>query len=570
MTSHPQQPAGISIVLGGEAGQGIQTIEELLTRILKREGYHVHATKEYMSRVRGGANSTSIRVAATRVQAPLERIDLLLPLDREVLPRLRPRLSEGTIIAGDSEVLATDLPILDVPFGRLAKEMGNSLFANTIALGLILGLLATDRRHMETLLTERFSGKGEETVAGNLRAAGLGYERGEELRRSASISLPEIARAEIDDEIMLNGSEAVALGAIAGGCRCVTSYPMTPGTGAFTFLARYARDFELLVEQAEDEIAAINMALGAWYAGGRAMVSTSGGGFALMTEGISLAGMLESPVVVHLAQRPGPATGLPTRTEQGDLQLALYAGHGDFPRILLAPETLADAFSLTAQAFNLADRYQVPVILLTDQYLVDTYYNTPAFALEGIEVDDRTVETDDDYRRYRITADGISPRGIPGRGSGLVCVDSDEHDEAGHITEDLALRVRMVDKRLAKLHHLDDEIAAPRRTGPAAAAILVVSWGSVNPIVAEALTLLDRDDVAHLGIRRPYPLASDLAGQLAAAQRTIIVEGNATAQLGGLIRRETGHRFDHAILQYNGLAFTVEQLVREIGARLQG
>jgi 2-oxoglutarate ferredoxin oxidoreductase subunit alpha len=554
----------ISIVLAGEAGQGIQTIEQLLTKILKLAGFHLHATKEYMSRVRGGTNSTSIRVSSQPVQAPLQRIDLLVPLDDKVIDHLQWRLTEKTIIIGDRE-MAGDVPrLLHVPLRQMAKEIGSEMYANTMALGLILGLLGVDAQVMEKYLASRFAGKGEEVVANNLKAARLGYDRGHSLRQSGEISFPEIIRHDSSEEIMVNGTEAVALGAIAGGCQCITSYPMTPGTGVITFMAQHQHDFNLLVEQAEDEIAAINMALGAWYAGARAMVTTSGGGFALMTEGISLAGMLETPVVIHLAQRPGPATGLPTRTEQGDLELALYAGHGEFPRIILAPDSLQGAFAVSRKAFDLADRYQVPVIILTDQYLVDTYYNTAAFVLDPRETAHAVMGTAEDYQRYRLTPDGISPRGIPGRGQGLVGADSDEHNEAGHITEDLELRVKMVDKRLHKLVKIKEELAPAGLAGPEDCRTIVVSWGSTNPIVREALGRLGVKDVAQVAIQQAYPLPADLEQYLAKADKTIIVENNATSQMGRLIQRETGHLFHHAVLKYNGLPFTVEELVDDL------
>lgn len=562
--SQPLTPKSLSIVLGGEAGQGIQTIEELLTKILKLDGYHVYATKEYMSRVRGGTNTTSIRVASGPVQAPVQRIELLVPLDDKVIPHLQSRISEGTIIVGDNDVLKSDLNILHIPLNQLAKDLGGAIYANTVALGLILGLLQADEQVAENYLRIRFISKGEDIVENNIRASHLGYEKGHALRKGGKVVFPEITKSDIRDEIMVNGTEAIAMGAIAGGCRCVTSYPMTPGTGVITFMAKHSHEFELLVEQAEDEIAAINMALGAWYAGARAMVTTSGGGFALMTEGISLAGMLEMPVVVHLAQRPGPATGLPTRTEQGDLELALYAGHGAFPRIILAPESPQEAFYLSQKAFNLADKYQVPVIILTDQYLVDTYYNTEAFDLSRLKIEQHIVETPEDYRRYLLTENPISPRGIPGKGTGLVGVDSDEHDEAGHITEDLDLRVRMVDKRLKKLASLETDSIPPKRIGPQESKTLVISWGSTNPIVREAIQNLERSDLAQVAIQQVFPVPADLRQYLEQAERTIIVENNATSQMGNLILRETGRKIDHAILKYDGLPFTVEEVMHSI------
>jgi len=310
------------------------------------------------------------------------------------------------------------------------------------------------------------------------------------------------------------------------------------------------------------------MAIGAWYAGARAMVTTSGGGFALMTEGLSLAGMLESPIVIHLAQRPGPATGLPTRTEQADLELALYAGHGEFPRIIFAPGKIGDGFYLTQKAFNLADKYQVPVFLLTDQYFVDSYYNTAFLDLSDINIEKHIVKTEVDYERYKLTATGISPRGIPGFGQGLVVVDSDEHDQAGHITEDLGLRTKMVNKRLRRFQLLKNEIIPPELVGPESYKNLVVCWGSTYNIVGEAVKNLGRDDVALLHFKQVYPLPSETKDYLHKAEKTIIVEGNATSQFAKLIKLNTEFDIKERILKYNGLSFYVEELTEKLNELL--
>jgi 2-oxoglutarate ferredoxin oxidoreductase subunit alpha len=314
----------------------------------------------------------------------------------------------------------------------------------------------------------------------------------------------------------------------------------------------------------EDEIAAINMALGAWYAGARAMVSTSGGGFALMTEGVSLAGMLESPIVIHLAQRPGPATGLPTRTEQGDFELALYAGHGEFPRIILAPGRIEDAFYLTQNAFNLADKYQVPVFVLTDQYFMDSYYNLPSFDPSRTKIERHVVKTTKEYKRYELTADGISPRGIPGYGQGLVAIDSDEHDTEGHITEDLDLRTKMVDKRLSKADAMAGDTIGPELVGPQEYKTLVVGWGSTYNVIKEAIDNLGRNDVALLHFKQVYPLPKETQDFLSKAERTVIIENNATSQFGKLIRIQTGIDIEHKILKYNGLGFSVEEVTERL------
>jgi 2-oxoglutarate ferredoxin oxidoreductase subunit alpha len=554
----------VSIVIAGEAGQGIQTIEYLLAKILKLEGYHVFACKEYMSRIRGGANSTEIRVAADRVAAYTERIDLLVPLDKGALSHLRKRITPETVILGEAAALGETEPVLDIPFSAMAQSAGNKLYANSVASGAVAGIMGVAFETVSSQLEAYFASKSREIIDGNIEAARRGFEAGQALASGGKVffSLPK--EPALAGELILNGSEAAALGAVAGGCDFIASYPMSPGTGVLTYLSQYAARFGIVAEQAEDEIAAFNMALGAWYAGARAMVSTSGGGFALMTEAVSLAGMIESPMVIHLAQRPGPATGLPTRTEQGDLELALYAGHGEFPRIILAPRSIADAFYLTQHAFNLADRYQAPVFLLTDQFLVDSFANLSELKLDGLRVERQITKTNPSYRRYELTGDGISPRGIPGFGDGLVGVDSDEHDEFGHITEDLELRVQMVDKRLRKLERIKNNTIPPYFNGGSDDHTLVVGWGSTFHVIAEALQVLQRPGVAHLHFSQVYPLAPVTTDYLNRAGRIILIENNATGQFGKLIRQETGICYDERILKYDGMPFSVEELVKKL------
>ncbi|HSQ35053.1 MAG TPA: 2-oxoacid:acceptor oxidoreductase subunit alpha, partial [Candidatus Binatia bacterium] len=449
------------IVLAGEAGQGIQSIESILAQLLKMSGYNFFSASEFMSRVRGGANSTAIRVSGKRATGFLERIDILLPLHREAIPHLGKRITPDTIVIGEKDKV--DHPgMIDIQFTRMAEEIGAAIYANTIAAGCICGLLDVDEKECEDFILGYFSGKSEEIRNNNLAAIKKGYAAGKGL---AGITVAIEKDVAVKTELLLTGSDAIALGALAGGCDYVCAYPMSPSTGVLVEMASYAKKFPIIVEQVEDEIGVVNMALGAWYAGARALVTTSGGGFALRCEGISLCGMIESPLVLHLAQRPGPATGLPTRSEQGDLDLVLHAGHGDFPRIILAPGTLAEGFALTQKAFNLSAKYQVPVFILTDQFFIDSRSNTPVFQTGELRVEKHVVKTAMDYKRFSLTENGISPRGIPGYGSGNVCVDSDEHDEAGHITEDLDLRVRMVDKRLKKFAAIRQDIIAPKLVG---------------------------------------------------------------------------------------------------------
>ncbi|MHB9027455.1 MAG: 2-oxoacid:acceptor oxidoreductase subunit alpha [Candidatus Latescibacterota bacterium] len=561
----------LSVVLCGEAGQGIQTVEFTLTALLKRCGYNFFSMKEYMSRVRGGSNSTEIRISTRKVNAFVRRIDILFPLTRDALLHVRDRITPDTLILGEKERLTKEggvdtLEIMDVKFTDLAKEVGGTLYANTIAVGIIAGLLRLEREITDQYLGEYFGSKGEEVVKNNLNALSKGYEIGGKLRDERFRNLDIRKNPEIYDEIIVSGAEAIGMGALCGGCSFVSSYPMTPSTGILTFLSQQQFSFDIIAEQAEDEISAINMAIGAWYAGARGFVCTAGGGFALMVEGVSLAGMLESPMVISVGQRPAPATGLPTRTEQGDLQFVLHAGHGEFARALFAPGTLEDCFYLTRKAFDLADRYQIPVFVLSDQYIADCYYNFKKPDVSDSWLERHIVTTDHDYKRYQFTDSGISPRGIPGNGDGFVVLDSDEHTEEGHITEDFDIRTRMVEKRLKRLEFLRREAEQPELIGNKDCRLLAVCWGSNVNIAREAIAGTGRDDISLLYFKQVFPLPPNTADYFSGAKKKVIIENNATSQFGQVLLTEAGITMDEKILKYNGLPFSVEELTDELMA----
>ena len=554
----------ISIVLAGEAGQGVQTIEQILTRLFKQAGLNVFGTKEYMSRVRGGTNSTEIRVASFPIAAFVNRVDIFVPLDAKAMDHLKPRLTDKTLIVGDQENLKTEKEILNAPFSKMAAGIGGELFSNMIAAGFLAGILHIELAIVYEVIQYFFGKKSADIIEKNCTAAKQGFEFGREACAKHRIHCELKRDPEVVRQIMISGHEAVALGAAAGGCNFIASYPMSPSTGVLTFLAQHGAELGILVEQAEDEIAAMNMGLGSWYAGGRAMVTTSGGGFALMGEGLSLAGAIESPMVIHLAQRPGPATGLPTRTEQGDLELALYAGHGEFPRVLLAPGTVQDAFLCASRAFYLADKYQIPVFILMDQYVLDSFYNAEEFPSVSGEITYCVVQTGSDYKRYRFTENGISPRGIPGFGEGIVCIDSDEHDEGGYITEDSDVRTAMVNKRLKKQNLLPEDAMAPEFFGKEGYKKLVLGWGSTFHAIREALRRKGEGDTAFLYFKQVYPLSGKVAEYMRQAKEVVCAENNATGQFAKLIRRETGLSVDRKVLKYDGLPFSVEDLVAKL------
>ena len=548
-----------TVMLAGEAGSGVQSIETTLVHLLKAEGYNVFATKEYMSRVRGGVNSTTLRISDAPVRALSGKTDIFIPLDNDSYERYKGMLSKAYII-GDKTKISYDKTI-NIPFNRIASEFGNALFANTVASGVVCGILDTGKAKAVSYIEKLFLKKGEETSKKNGEAMASGHEIGEQLRKDGIVKIEVKKGKDTSQDYLLAGSDAVAIGAIAGGCNAVFAYPMTPSSSVFTALSGYSTSVDIAHEQVEDEIGVINMALGCWYAGGRALVSTSGGGFALMTEGISMAGITETPVVVHLAQRPGPATGLPTRTEQGDLNLALYAGHGEFPRIILAPGNIEQAFKLSADAFNLADKYQVPVFILTDQYFVDTYYNVPSINTDLVRPESAVTETAEGYKRYLLSKDGLSPRGIPGFGKGFVCADSDEHDETGRITEDLdGISLSMKNKRIKKAATVAKAAFKPVLEGPEKYKNLVICWGSTYETVKEALKKTGSKETAMLFFPQLYPVHPSAAALIKKAKKVRVVENNQAGNFADLLEKETGIPLKDRVLKYNGLQFTVAEL----------
>lgn len=559
----------ISLVLGGAAGQGVQTVEALLVAVLKREGYNIFASKEYMSRIRGGSNSTEIRVTNKKRNAFVDRIDFLFALDKDVIPHLKGRISKDTIILGDRTKVcgvSEECHIIDVPFTRFASELGNPIYTSTVAVGVALGILKADEKVFEQYLREHFTRKGEEVVAKNIEAAQKGYAFGKHIAYNEGIETHLTKSKAVEDELLLSGDEALGLGVLAAGCNYISSYPMSPGTGLLTFLAQQGKKFGVVVDQAEDEISAINHGIGAWYAGARAIVTTSGGGFDLMVEGVSLSGIIETPIVVHIGQRPGPATGLPTRTEQADLNLTLYAGHGEFPRAIFAPGTPEEAFLVAQQAFHIAAKYQIPVFILTDQYLLDSVRSLPKERLQSIKQENHIIETKADYKRYALTADGISPRGVPGYGAGLVGVDSDEHDESAHITESAEVRIAMHEKRWKKMDGIREEAFLPTEIGDVKHAdTLLVSWGSNRGVVEEALEILGQEDIAALHFHQVYPLP-EKTKKLFSKKKIVVLENNFSGQFADLLIREYGVKIAANILKYDGDPFSVEEVIEKLKA----
>jgi 2-oxoglutarate ferredoxin oxidoreductase subunit alpha len=572
-----------SIKIGGEAGQGIQTIGGTLAKVFSRKGFFVFSHQDYESRVRGGHNFYQIRFSNVPVSASRDQIDILVALNKSSIIRHEKELSENGLIVYDSSMLKEthESPrFLDIPFDGLAVKHGsNKIMANTVATGAVLGMLGMDLDVLISIINATFHKKGKEIIEGNVNAAKAGHEYAKDRCKQCGFVVPPDQERK---QMLINGVEAVGLGALSAGCKFYSAYPMTPSTGIMNYIASKEKEYGVIVEQAEDEISAINMILGASFAGVRAMTGTSGGGFALMAEGLSLAAITETPVVIALAQRPGPATGLPTRTEQGDLMFALHTSHGEFPRVILAPGTPEQAFYLTNRAFNIAEKYQVPVIILTDQYLGDSQWTCQEFDMTKIHYHDYRMREGvlgkvSGYKRHAITDNGVSPLGVPGDSKNLVVTDSDEHDEEGHIIEDAETRVRMVEKRLfRKMPLLRQEMESPVFYGDEKPDIVVVGWGSTYGIMKESIDVLSGNrSIAMLHFSELYPLPShekmNYQKIMHDAKLVVSVENNATGQFSRLVKAETGIDFFNAgIHKFDGRPFTVDSLKGEIHAHAAG
>jgi len=542
----------VSILIGGAAGTGIDTLEKILSESFKRSGYYLFSTKEFMSRVRGGSNTTLFRVSDTPVEAPCWEVDLFIAIDAPSLEHVRARLTPSTLILADESIAASDASVTAIAMKATAKRIGDARFANTFAAGVVYGVLGLDDGALMQSVSERF--KGDE---GNAAAAEAGVEAGKQLDASALPKLPQAQKSAVDPLHVMDGTTAAGFGFLAGGCNFVAAYPMSPSTGVLTFMAAQSQRFGIALEQSEDEIASLTLVLGAWYAGARALTTTSGGGFALMGESLSLSGMTETPAVIYLAQRPGPATGLPTRSEQGDLNLALHSGHGPFPRILLAPGSLHECIDMGYLAFEMADRYQVPVIFLSDQYLADSMAMIGEVDFGNYPQRRYPVKTGEGYRRYEVTETGISPRGIPGYGDGVICTSSDEHDERGQITEDYEMRDKMVAKRARKEAGIIAEALPPERIGNGG--IAVIGWGSTRGAVAEALARLADTRVMQVHFSWVHPLNPEHLAFLTSCDYRIVVENNADGAFADRLRLH-GVQIDARVLQSNGFPFFADQL----------
>lgn len=552
----------IYILVGGSAGQGLATIGTLMAKALTRAGYEILITQEYQSRIRGGHNTFAIRTGPEPIYGGTSAVDILVALNQETIDLHTGDLVEEAVVVSGDELNVSVGQALKIPLKKLAPK---PMFYNVAALGVLGATLCGDIAILEKLLSDTFGKKGQEVVDANLSVLRDSWKWVAQQEFSFACMPP--APENTGKRMMINGNEAIALGAMAAGCNFLSFYPMTPSTSVALTLIAKAGQTGLVHEQAEDEIAAVNMALGASYAGARPIVTTSGGGFALMVEGVSLSGITETPLVITLVQRPGPATGLPTRTEQGDLNLALYAGHGDFPRPIFAPGDVEECFWMTHRAFDVAEQYQCTSFVLSDQYLADSYRSVEPFDLSILpEIEGPVLVPDkpSEYKRYALTEDGVSPRAVPGYSEALVKADSDEHDESGHIDESPENRIAQNEKRMRKEYGVTSEVVPPVLYGEEGADVLLLVWGSTLGPAIEAAEALNEGGTSAsvLHFRQVNPLnASQFYDWLEDAKIVVGVEGNSTGQFCHHLAGTCGFHVQNMILRYDGYPLTCEYIL---------
>ena len=578
-------PDDLNWAIGGEAGDGIDSTGKIFAQALSRAGRHVFTSKDFASRIRGGYTAYKVRTSVDRVESVVDRLDILIALTERTIDENLDELHEGSVIIYDGErTTMQDIEIpegmvgLDVPLKSLAEDAGGAIMRNVVALGAACEVASFPIENLDESLEKRFKDKGQALVENNQQAARLGQEYvAEEYDHDFDYEL-ETTDA---DYVLLNGDEAIGMGAIAAGCRFYAGYPITPATDVMEYLTGRIERWGGHVVQAEDELSAINIALGAARAGARSMTATSGPGIDLMTETFGLVATSETPLVICNVMRSGPSTGMPTKQEQGDLNAMLYGGHGEVPRFVLAPTTIAECFHKTVEAFNLAEKYQIPVYLTADLSLAVTEQTYPPeeFDMDAVEidrgkvVDEGTVgEWQDEQGRFKphaITDDGVSPRAFPGTEGGVHMSTGLEHDELGRRTEETGMRIKQVDKRSRKVETANDrERFEAREFGDPDAETLVVSWGSNEGAMVEAMDFLEEEDIDVRFLSVPYVFPRpDLTEVVADAEEVIVVECNATGQFADLVEHDTLTRVTR-LNKYDGVRFKADELAERIAATL--
>ncbi|OIO21390.1 hypothetical protein AUJ17_02645 [Candidatus Micrarchaeota archaeon CG1_02_47_40] len=572
----------ITIKIGGEAGSGVAIIGLAIARCLKDAGMHVFSENDYPSLIRGGHNTVSVRGSTQKIHSLCGKVNMLICLNKQTAVLHKDELEKGASVIfesnhqGESVNFAQDekrkdVNYVPVPLLEFAQKEGNPIFTNSVAVGAALALLEADFEIAKKEMEKAFSRKGAEIVQKNISAAKAGYEFISKNFSKARLSIP--IRKKLPSTILLNGNDAICLGALRAGCKFVAEYPMSPSSSVLHFMAAHEREFELVVKHTEDEICAVNMLCGAAFAGARCITATSGGGFSLMAEAIGMAGMAEQPIVIVEVQRAGPSTGLPTYTDQSDLQFALHISHGEFPRLMFCPGDVEECFYGMVDVLNWAEKLQMPAIVLSDKYLGEHLCTTPRFDMKKAKVQrggragDKEMANAKNFKRYSLTKSGISEQCFPGQQNGMHVTSSYEHDETGFSCEEGKMRTAMMQKRAKKLEAMDREIIKPKIYGKKDAEFLIAAWGSTKGPVLEAQKLLEKEGIStkfmHIAWVSPFDSKTVLE-ELKKSKMHLICEGNSQGQMRALIMEKTGFYIKNALLRYDGRPFEADEIAREI------
>ena len=598
-------------LVAGEAGYGISTMGATFARICTRAGLFVHGYGEYPSLIRGGHNTAGVRVGYEPVTSHSEKIDILLALNRNSIDFQGPLMAAEGVVIYDGETLVWDfknmpatLRLASVPLARITKELGaDRVMRNTVALGASLAVFGFEFSHMEEMMQRTFGRKGPEVVQHNLNVAKAGYDY---VLATFAAGFPLVGGGvggyekkmrpvpDAPKRILVSGNEALALGALKAGVKFMSAYPMTPVTSIMLALAGWGLKHNIVMKQTEDELAAMNMAIGASYMGVRSLTASSGGGFALMGEAIGMAAITETPLVAIEGQRPGPSTGLPTWTDQADLRFVMHSSQGEFPRMVLLPGDVDESFEMMLKAYNWAEKYQMVVLVMTDKYMGESIHTTAPFVHENYVVDrgermsmeEAMALTPGTYKRYQFTERGVSRRALPGYPNTIHSVSTDEHKEDGDLDEGSENRIKMVDKRAQKLLTLLKESTVESDGavlhGPAVADLTVVGWGSMKGPILEAMNVANENGAERAGtapagagvvnflqIKMALPFPSEMVTRvLSTAKKTLLVENNSMGQMGGVVREHTGIAIPQQLLRYDGRPLNSAEILERINTEL--
>jgi len=577
----------VVVGIGGAAGDGIDKSAETLAKTAARSGLYAYGFNSYQSVIRGGHIWLRLRMGQEKVHSAGDYTHALIALNQDSIERHAPEIESGGAILFNADKLKVNIPIRDnvltvpLPVGELTKPLGavQPVMQNTVALGALIFLMDLDFEVASSVLADTFAHKSQAVIDQNVNVAKVGYN----YAREHFVPLGYKWNFTRKRRPYLTGNEALSIGAVAAGCKFYSAYPMTPASGILTWMAEHSERCGVVVKQMEDELAVANAAIGAGYAGVRSMCGTSGGGFALMTEAIGMAGMIEAPVVFVEVQRGGPSTGIPTKTEQADLNQVYGASQGDFPRIIMAPKDVPDCFDSAVQAFNLAEKYQCPVIIVTDLLLsehpetVEPERFSTDVPIDRGEIVTNWKSSNGTFKRYAFTKSGISPRTIPGTADTMYVAATDDHDEEGVLISDVfcnsAVRRKISEKRMKKLALALKDLPAPKIEGRADADVTLIGWGSTEGVIREAVAQLNaagiRANQLHFKYLLPFH-GQEATAILKGTKRTISVEMNATGQFARHLRAETGHAVGDQILKYDGEPFGPAQIAAQVRAIIEG